>query len=243
MAAAACAAAAQWGEWLAANGVIGLALDSFGPRGLSNVCGSPPDRAFLELLIGLVEDAFSAATFLAARPDVDRDRIAAMGFSLGGHIARRLGGEDARSYAPLAAPHFKALMPFYPGGCGIHGRDVRRIAVPMLILHGELDDWTPVAPCREAVARARARGEPVDIVVYPAAHHGFDQVDRPLTYLANIVSITPERRLGVHIAGTLPRAMRPASTCCASFGPVFPSTGRRSDPRPSAPLAPGRGSD
>lgn len=35
------ASSAQWGEWLAANGMIGLALDSFGPRGLSNVCGSP----------------------------------------------------------------------------------------------------------------------------------------------------------------------------------------------------------
>lgn len=124
-----------------------------------------------------------------------------MGFSLGGHIARRLGGEDARSYATLEAPRFRALLPFYPGGCGIHGRDVRRIAVPMLILHGELDDWTPAAPCRAAVAQARARGEPVDIVVYPAAHHGFDQVGRPLTYLADIVSATPERRLGVHIGG------------------------------------------
>ncbi len=192
---------AQWGEWLAANGMVALALDSFGPRGLTNVCGRPPDRAFFELLTGLVEDSFSAAGFLAARPDVDRERIAAMGFSLGGHIARRLGGEDARSYAPLTAPRFRALLPFYPGGCGIGGRDVRRIVVPMLILHGELDDWTPAAPCADAVARARVRGEPVEIVVYPAAHHGFDQVDRPLTYLADIVSITPERRVGVHIGG------------------------------------------
>ena len=156
---------AQWGEFLSAHGAVALALDSFGPRGLVNVCGRPPDRAFLELIVGLIEDSFSAASFLAARPDVDRDRIAAMGFSLGGHIARRLGGEDARSYAPLAAPHFKALLPFYPGGCGIGGRDVRRVVVPMLILHGELDDWTPAAPCAGAVARARARGEPIDIVV------------------------------------------------------------------------------
>ncbi|MFO0987823.1 MAG: dienelactone hydrolase family protein [Alphaproteobacteria bacterium] len=195
------ASSAQWGEWLAANGMVALALDSFGPRGLSNVCGNPPDRAFLDLLIGLVEDSFSAASFLAARPEVDRTRIAAMGFSLGGHIVRRLGGEDARSYAPRSAPQFRALLPFYPGGCGIAGRDVRRIAVPMLILHGELDDWTPAAPCREAAARARARGEPVDIVVYSAAHHGFDQVDRPLTFLADVASITPERRMGVHIGG------------------------------------------
>jgi dienelactone hydrolase len=192
---------AQWGAWLAANGAVALALDSFGPRGLAGICGRAPDRAFFELLIGLIEDSFSAAAYLAARPDVDRDRIAAMGFSLGGHIARRLGGEDAPSYAPLGAPRFKALLPFYPGGCGIGRRDVRRVVVPMLILHGALDDWTPAEPCRDAVARARARGEPVDIVVYPAAHHGFDQADRPLTYFPEIANATPERRRGVHIGG------------------------------------------
>ena len=45
---------------------------------------------------------------------------------------------------------------------------------PLLILSGELDDWTPAEPCRQLATRARAAGAPVDIVVYPGAHHSFD---------------------------------------------------------------------
>ena len=191
----------QWGEWLAENGFVALVVDSFAPRGIESVCYRPPGRATFDLVIAMTEDAFSAARFLAARPDIDAGRLAAMGFSFGGNVVRRLGGEDARSYAMSAAPQFRALLPLYPGGCGFAVRDVRRVVVPMLILHAALDDWTPVPPCRDAVEQAKRRGEPVDIVVYPEAHHGFDQVDRPVEFLPNIVTQVPEERRGVHIGG------------------------------------------
>jgi len=46
-------------------------------------------------------------------------------------------------------------------------------AVPTLILAGELDDWTPAADCVRLVEKAR-HGIPIEIVVYPNSHHGFD---------------------------------------------------------------------
>jgi dienelactone hydrolase len=191
----------QWGEWLAENGFAALVVDSFAPRGIASVCNRPPGRAGFELVIAMTEDAFSAAHFLAARPEIDPGRLAAMGFSYGGNVVRRLGGEDARSYAMSTAPQFRALLPLYPGGCGFAVRDVRRVVVPMLILHAALDDWTPVPPCRDAVEQAKRRGEPVDIVVYSDAHHGFDQVDRTVEFLPDIVTHVPEERRGVHIGG------------------------------------------
>jgi dienelactone hydrolase len=44
----------------------------------------------------------------------------------------------------------------------------------LLILIGELDDWTPAEPCRRLAAAAQAAGYPVEIKIYPAAHHSFD---------------------------------------------------------------------
>jgi dienelactone hydrolase len=45
---------------------------------------------------------------------------------------------------------------------------------PLLILAGALDDWTPAEPCRQMAERSKAAGHPIDIIVYPNAHHAFD---------------------------------------------------------------------
>ena len=79
--------------------------------------------------------------------------------------------------------------------------DVRRVAIPTMIFHGTGDDLTPSPPCRAAVEQAHGRGEPVEIIVHPDAHHGFEQVDRRVEFLPDIVTFTRERRVGVHIGG------------------------------------------
>jgi dienelactone hydrolase len=45
---------------------------------------------------------------------------------------------------------------------------------PLLILHGEADDWTPIEPCRYVADNARVAGRDVTLVAYPGAHHAFD---------------------------------------------------------------------
>ncbi|PYN10016.1 MAG: hypothetical protein DME02_01335 [Candidatus Rokuibacteriota bacterium] len=82
---------------------------------------------------------------------------------------RRLRGAAApRGHA------FAAAIAFYPEcAAGAWVRGYRAIA-PLLILAGELDDWTPAAPCQRLADRARADGQPVSIVVYPRAYHSFD---------------------------------------------------------------------
>ena len=63
-----------------AHGYAALVLDSFEPRGVGNICGSPTSvsqqrRAW---------DAFSAARWLGARGDVDARRLVLQGDSHGG---------------------------------------------------------------------------------------------------------------------------------------------------------------
>jgi dienelactone hydrolase len=64
---------------------------------------------------------------------------------------------------------------------------------PLLILAGELDDWTPAEPCRHMADVARAQGFPVDIKIYPGAHHSFDS--------ANRIIHNPNRNNGYSLTG------------------------------------------
>jgi dienelactone hydrolase len=71
---------------------------------------------------------------------------------------------------------------------------------PLLILIGEKDDWTPAAPCVELARSSRATQHPVDIVVYPGAHHSFDS-DRPVRYVATRVNMNAPAGRGATTGG------------------------------------------
>ena len=75
---------------------------------------------------------------------------------------------------------FARAVAFYPG-CRVPletGRWASR--VPLMVLIGATNDWTPAAPCADLAAQAKTQGEKVDIVVYPDAYHDFDQPDLPV---------------------------------------------------------------
>ena len=47
--------------------------------------------------------------------------------------------------------------------------------LPIWIFHGDADDYTPIAPCRQFVERLRAAGKAnVSMVSYPGVAHSFD---------------------------------------------------------------------
>src|SRR5262249_27653495 len=61
-----------------------------------------------------------------------------------------------------------------------------RAGPPLLMLHGEADNWTPADLCRYLADNSKREGRDVTLVVYPGAHHGFDaaSIARP-TYVAD----------------------------------------------------------
>jgi dienelactone hydrolase len=159
----------RWGKRIASWGYVTLTVDSFGPRGIDNTCssGAPADLAF---------DAYRALNFLVRQPFVDPARIAALGFSQGGWLT--LLSVEHGIIEQTTANKFRAAAAFYPP-CRAFTGDM---TVPMLIMVGELDDWTPAKECRTMVegrddwgiSRQKGQGIPIRLIVYPGAYHDFD---------------------------------------------------------------------
>ncbi|MFL6828664.1 MAG: dienelactone hydrolase family protein [Bradyrhizobium sp.] len=158
----------HWGERLASWGYVTLAIDSFGPRGIENVCGKrlPRDQEF---------DPFRALNFLVGQPFVDPRRIIAMGFSQGGSLALLTVERGANEQ--MYQNKFRAAVAFYP-----YCEELKGIAtVPALILIGERDVFT--SGCRDmaegrsrpfGMSRSSGEGFPIKLIVYPGAHQSFD---------------------------------------------------------------------
>lgn len=167
----------QWRDRLLADGHIVLFPDSFGSRGLKSQCR--------EVRRGVTSDglrradAIAAAAWLSAQPGVPRG-IVAMGWSDGGSTTVAVA-QQARDLPPGL---FRGFVAFYPG-CRVMERKGYQPAAPLLMLHGEIDDWTPFKPCQDAMV---AIGSPlITQHSYAGAYHDFD-VPTPVRVMANIPS-------------------------------------------------------
>ncbi len=167
---------AQWREQLALAGHAVLFPDSFGSRGLGSQCrerNRPATSSGLRRL-----DAIAAAQWLADRPDTPPGGVILLGWSDGGSTTLAA----ARAGPDLPPGLFRGFVAFYPG-CAVARPETWQPAAPMLILHGEADDWTPIAPCRAVAARV---GPPLlTLHAYPGAMHDFD-APTPLRTVNNI---------------------------------------------------------
>jgi dienelactone hydrolase len=164
----------SWGPLLREWGYATFVIDSFGSRGIAEVCTN--GRALLPLQ--RVPDAYGALRLLAAHPRIDRARIALVGFSHGGALTMLAATSWAKeTFAPAGQPAFRAFIPFYPN-CNAVFPERNRVSAPLRIHTGEADDWTPAKPCAELAASLKAAGQDVAITVYPGAQHAFDQAPR-----------------------------------------------------------------
>jgi dienelactone hydrolase len=152
-----------WGKRLASWGYVVLAPDSFGPRGEKSVCG----RGAMINANVRVADIAGAIDYLNAQPFVQRGNIGMIGHSHGGWTVMRSVQKD---YG-LAARGLKAAVAYYPL---CQPQFDSGVAVPLLILIGDKDDWTPADNCRRLQKAGFTRPELVEAVYYPNAYHSFD---------------------------------------------------------------------
>lgn len=152
-----------WMRKMVAWGYVVLAPDSFGPRGERSVCTKA------DVISGgmRVADIAGALDFLDAQPFVVRGRIGLIGHSHGGWTTMRA----VQKGYDLAAHGLRAAVAYYPWCAPQFDRDV---AVPLLILTGDKDDWTPADRCRALQAAGFARPDLVEAIYYPNAYHSFD---------------------------------------------------------------------
>jgi dienelactone hydrolase len=143
------------------------------PRGVTSNCGGFGEQA---------GDGYAALHYLAHQTFVKADRVALMGFSMGG--SSTLASLEQGSLGGRFPDKFRAGIAFYPLCLAFSGL----MTVPALILIGDQDYWTPAQDCADMVAgktmlgpvRPPGNRSNVKLVVYPGAHHAFDVVDLSL---------------------------------------------------------------
>ena len=171
---------ARWASQLTELGYVTLILDSLRPRSVFNVCKEP---------MGIVSpqtralDAHGALAYLQGLPFVDRARIGVVGWSHGGNSA--LAAVNNIGITAQLPRRFKATIVFYPY-C-FSGGDYD---LPILILLGEADEWSPLNRCQELKAQSRNGGASIELISYPGVFHAFD---------------VPELQQGLSLEGQLGR--------------------------------------
>jgi dienelactone hydrolase len=181
---------ARYAAELSADGYVVLLPDSFGARGVREMCTVKGREQSVPPALRRY-DALAALAYLAGRHDVDRTRIAVLGWSHGGSTTlAAINAEDAvvaASGRDERGAFFRAAVAFYPGcAASLRAGSRWRAAVPTLIMIGELDDWTPAKPCVALGESAKARGDAIEVVVYASSHHGFDAPSGSLTRWTNV---------------------------------------------------------
>ena len=146
----------QHASLLNKNGYVTLIVDSFSPRGIVHSCKG-------EYASDQLADAYAAFDHLTSLPFVDGDRVGLVGLSMGGSTALRV----AATVHGRAKTDYEAAVAYYPY-CFDY---LYSFDVPVKILIGADDDWTPARLCSAVASRDP---DHVDLTIYPDTHHSFD---------------------------------------------------------------------
>jgi len=151
---------------------LGLSTFIFDYRGYGQSEGEPSEK-------GTYLDARAAMEYLRSRPDVDPDRIVYLGHSLGAAVAVELSLTQPPKALVLVSPFASVrdmaslTLPFPPAGWLVrnHYDSVSRIQtlnVPVLVLHGDLDETVPKSQGRRLY---EAANQPKRFQVLEGAAH------------------------------------------------------------------------
>lgn len=161
-----------WGltDWVkdqAANyadhGYVALAVDLYHGK-----VATDPELAH-ELMRGLsqdqgVRDLVGAVNYLESRKDVNKARVGAVGWCMGGTYAMQLA---------IAAPSLKAVAINY-GAPATDKADLQKIHAAILGNFGGQDRGISPEAVHAFEASMKSLGKPVDVKIYPDAGHAFE---------------------------------------------------------------------
>ncbi|MFT3734115.1 MAG: prolyl oligopeptidase family serine peptidase [Rhodocyclaceae bacterium] len=148
--------------------------NSFQARGQTDICSIPDARRTI-FEEDRREDVFAAIRWLSQRPDVDAGRIAVLGWSHGAQtVLSVLDRTDKFVQAQPIQP--RAAVAYY-AGCGRFSRMWNyEISAPLLLMSGELDNWTPARDCTILYERISTwqKDASIKYQIFPDSYHGFN---------------------------------------------------------------------
>jgi carboxymethylenebutenolidase len=126
--------------------------------------GMPQDRAIRDLKAGF--------DYLAAREDVNKEKIGSIGWCMGGGLSLLLA---------INEPRLAACVVNY-GSLPTEAAEIQKIQAPMLGIFGADDRGIPPSAV-EAFERAmKAANKSLDVKIYPGAGHAFENPNNKLGY-------------------------------------------------------------
>ena len=160
----------MWVYDLNAMGISTFVLDGFTGRGLTTTA---TNQALLGRL-NFILDIYRALELLSKHPRVNAQQIALMGFSRGGQAVLYASLKRFHGMWNKSGVDFAAYLPFYPDCSTTYIDDTNVSASPIHIFGGTIDDYNPIARCKEYAARLKVAGHEIAITEYPHAPHAFD---------------------------------------------------------------------
>jgi dienelactone hydrolase len=154
-------------------GIATFEIDLWSPRGVKSPLERPAH------VNETLPDVYAAFRLLAARGDIDKQRIGITGFSWGGVVSMLTATQTYTAQYLGKDAKFAAHAPHYPV-CSVYnkvpGYEFRELTgAPVMVQAGELDDYDLPDTCMKlAASMSPAERDLVSVRVYPGATHGWD---------------------------------------------------------------------
>ncbi|MDB4097911.1 dienelactone hydrolase family protein [Flavobacteriaceae bacterium] len=142
-------------------------LNSFKSRNITSTVGTQNEITMATMIV----DAYKALEKLSNHPQIIKEKVSIIGWSLGGAVALYSAWLPLKNSINKSL-NFASHLAFYPP-CFFDFEDLNFSKVPIHILIGELDDWTPSEPCNNLVNKLAMSN--INVTVYKDSHHGFDR--------------------------------------------------------------------
>ncbi|MDB9794410.1 dienelactone hydrolase family protein, partial [Flavobacteriaceae bacterium] len=142
-------------------------LNSFKSRNITSTVGTQNEITMATMIV----DAYKALEKLSNHPQIIKEKVSITGWSLGGAVALYSAWLPLKNSINKSL-NFASHLAFYPP-CFFDFEDLNFSKVPIHILIGELDDWTPSEPCNNLVNKLAMSN--INVTVYKDSHHGFDR--------------------------------------------------------------------
>jgi carboxymethylenebutenolidase len=169
---------------LAKQGYVALAVDLYrgqvatDPETAHEISrGAPQDR--------ILRDLKAAEAYLSSQKNVDRNRIGAIGWCMGGGYALNFA---------VADPNLKAVVANY-GPPPTDPASLAQIHAAILGNYGGLDKGITPASVEAFAADMKKIGKPIDLKIYPDAGHAFENPNNKTGYRAEDTADAKSRYL------------------------------------------------